>query len=185
MRIGLYALAASACLMCASANATIIGVIDAGVNGGETSMAVLNISSSEFSNVEVIAVSGVGAGEYEVLGALASNYDAVTVPFSQTSGAFASDYAAANGPDATTSYRVEVTIGSTTYYSNVFSPETNMSGQPVNFLGNGNVTPTTVAEISSEAPAAPELTTLAMMTIGFAGLGFAAFHKRYPSPSAA
>ena len=173
MRTYIYALAASALLMSASANARVIGIVDAGFEDGHTVMTITNETTWTLTDIGISAVGGVGVNQHEAVEELAPHQTA-SVPFDDDGGAFASNYVEANGADATTSYQVVVYADGALYFSNIFSPQVNLTKETVDFLGGSDV----VNQQEVGVIATPEPSTWGMMTLGFAGLGFAAFHAR-------
>jgi len=166
----------------APAQATVLGVIDAGYLNDSTNMTITNTSASAFSSLVIDSVGGLFPGASETLGPLAAGAT-VTVPFGDAGGAFSADYDDYNGQcglACETSYKV---IASGVFFSNVFSPSTNSSGGFVDFLGTSFDNDIAQVQVGTISTSIPEPSTWAMMALGFLGLGFAGYRKATMSPA--
>ncbi len=117
MRIGLHALAASAFLMSASANAAAGGVTGAGSYGDESSVIAINTSPPTESGEKIDATSDVATREW---GPVASCQPASLSLGVDTEG-FAAIHDVSYGSQAATSHRVEAAVDGATFPGNVSS----------------------------------------------------------------
>ena len=186
----LAAAAAASCLMSGAAQASVMATVYAGYYNDNTYMYIWNQSGQDFDDVTLKSVGGLFPGESHDSGALPAGFT-VTPNFNKASGAFAADYDDANGADGCgaacdTSYQLFVTIGAKVFHSNVFSPNSNLSGGLVDFTGNNGDADTivytpdgyrgfqTVAQIGAGVP---EPAAWALMIGGF-GMAGAALRRR-------
>jgi len=181
---------AAVCLMAGGAQAATISTVYAGYYNDNTYMYLWNSGAQNFDDVTLKSVGGLFPGESNDIGALPSGWTS-TINFNNLSGAFATDYDDANGADGCgaacdTSYQLFVTIGANVFKSNVFSPNSNLTGGLVDFTGNNGDSDTitcnsdgcrgfgTVAQVSGGVP---EPATWALMIGGF-GMAGAALRRR-------
>jgi hypothetical protein len=189
-KLPLLAAVAAASLLAGAAHAGTLANIYAGYYQDSTWMYWWNTSGLTVDDAQIASVDGLFPGESEDEGSLPAGWTE-SVNFFNASGAFAGDYDDANGVDGCgvacdTSYQFQVTIGGHTYFSNVFSPNNNLTGGLVDFTGNNFDNDTIscnsdnfcdgfalVAQISG----APEPAAWSLMIGGF-GLAGAALRRR-------
>ncbi len=176
--------------MSGAVQASTIAAVYAGYYNDNTYIYMWNQGGQGFDAVTLKSVGGLFPGESNDIGALPSGWTS-TINFSKASGAFAADYDDANGVDGLgaagdTSYQLFVTIGANVFKSNIFSPNSNLSGGLVDFTGNNGDADTivytpdgyqgfkTVAEVGAGVP---EPATWALMIGGF-GMAGAALRRR-------
>ena len=166
---------ASTTLIAGAANAATVGHVNAGYLGDTTSMTIFNDSGFNFTDVSISSVGGLFPGQTEDLGVLLAGAS-LDVPFGDGGGAFSFDYDDYNGGcdgggvACDTVYKVTATAGANVFVSNIFSPNSNLSGGLVDFTGNNgdsDVEPARVANIGG----VPEASTWALMLTGFGGMG--------------
>jgi hypothetical protein len=181
---------AAASLMAGAAHASVLANVYAGYYQDTTWMYYWNTSGVTIDDAQIASVGGLFPGESEDEGSLCPGCTE-SVNFFNGSGAFAGDYDDANFADGCggacdTVYRFQVTIGGHTYFSNLFSPSSNLTGGPVDFTGNLADADTISCNadhfcdgfaLVAQVAGAPEPAAWSLMIGGF-GLAGAALRRR-------
>jgi hypothetical protein len=188
-KLPLLAAAAAVSLMAGAAHASVLANVYAGYYNDDTWMYYWNTSGVTIDDAQIASVGGLFPGESEDEGSLCPGCTE-SVNFYNPTGAFAGDYDDANGVDGCggacdTVYQFQVKIGGHTYYSNMFSPTNNLTGNVVDFTGN-NFDADTIScnsdgcrgfALVAQVAGAPEPAAWSLMIGGF-GLAGATLRRR-------
>jgi hypothetical protein len=173
------------------AHASVLANVYAGYYQDTTWMYYWNTSGVTIDDAQIASVGGLFPGESEDEYSLCAGCTE-SVNFYNGAGAFAGDYDDANGVDGCgsacdTVYQFQVTIGGHTYFSNLFSPTNNLTGNVVDFTGNHFDNDTIscnmdnfcdgFALVAQVSGGAPEPAAWSLMIGGF-GLAGAALRRR-------